>query len=86
MCLPARFLLWVPGVDCVTVGVLKRKELSEFIVSVIKGTADLTPRKKVVVAMPVDDQVVLDTRSEPGAQESQDSEAPEDTPVVHDEL
>jgi len=61
-------------------GVLKQKELSEFIVSVIKGTADLTPRKKVV-------EVVLDTRSEPsGDQESQDSETPEDTQVVHDEL
>ena len=63
-------------------GVLKQKELSEFIVSVIKGKADLTP-KKVVVATPVDEQVVLETQSEP---QSEDSEIPEDTPVVHEEL
>ena len=52
-----------------SVGVLKQKELSEFIVSVIKGKADLTPKKKAV----------LDAQP-------QDSEVPEDTPVVHEEL
>jgi hypothetical protein len=46
--------------------------LSEFIVSVIKGEADLTT-KKVVKTTTVDDEVVLDTQ-------------PEDTPVVHEEL
>ena len=65
----------------VSVGILKQKELSEFIVSVIKGQADLTPKK--VVATPVDEQVVLETRSE---SQSQGSEKPEDTPVVHEEL
>ena len=63
------------------VGILKREELSEFIVSVIKGKADLTPKKKV--ATPVDEQVVLETPSE---SQSQGSEKPEDTPVVHEEL
>lgn len=58
------------------VGILKQKELSEFIVAVIKGNADLTPKKK---------EVVLDTpQSEP--EPTQDSEVPEDTPVVHEEL
>ena len=66
----------------VSVGILKQKELSEFIVSVIKGQADLTP-KKVVVVTPVDEQVVLETQSE---SQSQGSEKPEDTPVVHEEL
>ena len=56
------------------IGVLKQKELSEFIVSVVKGTVDLTPRKKAVV--------VLEAQPEP----SQDSEILEDTPVVHEEL
>jgi len=64
-------------------GVLKQKELSEFIVSVIKGTVDLTPKRKVEVATGVDDQVVLD---EPGVHQSQDSDIPGDTPVVHEEL
>jgi len=63
-------------------GILKQKELSEFIVSVIKGKADMTPKKKVVTT-PVDEQVVLETQSEP---QGQDSEIPEDTPVVHEEL
>jgi len=62
-------------------GILKRKELSEFIVSVIKGNADLTPKKKVVVAASDDEQVVLETPPT-----SQGSEKPEDTPVVHEEL
>jgi len=53
-------------------GVLKRKEMSEFIVSVIKGTVDLTPKKAAV----------SDGQPEP----SQDSEIPKDTPVVHEEL
>jgi hypothetical protein len=56
----------------VCVGILKQKELSEFIVSVIKGNADLTPRKKMVGS---------DARTEP----SQDSGVHEDTPV-HEEL
>ena len=67
----------------VFVGILKQKELSEFIVSVIKGQADLTPKKKVVVVTPVDEQVVLETQPEP---QSQGSEKPEDTPVVREEL
>jgi len=50
---------------------LKQKELSEFAVSVIKGKADLTP-KKVAAS---------DAQPEP----SQDSEIHEDTPV-HEEL
>jgi hypothetical protein len=68
----------VPWILCgvtvltVSVGILKQKELSEFIVSVIKGKADLTPRKKMVVS---------DAQPEP----SQDSEIHEDTPV-HEEL
>jgi len=53
-------------------GVLKQKELSEFIVSVIKGSADLTPKKAVV----------LDTQPKP----SQDSGTPRGIPVVHEEL
>ena len=47
--------------------------MSEFIVSVIKGKVELMPRKK---------EVVLDDESEP----SLDSEVPEDTPVIHEEL
>ena len=62
---------------------MKQKELSEFIVSVIKGNADLTPKKKVVVVTPGDEQVVLET---PPESQSQSSEKLEDTPVVHEEL
>jgi len=64
------------AVDCGSaIGVLKQKELSEFIVSVIKGNANLAPKKKVVeVVTPVDEQVVLE------------AEVPKDTPVVHEEL
>jgi hypothetical protein len=61
----------------VFVGVLKQKELSEFIVAVIKGNADLTPRKKAVV---------LDTPQPDEPESTQDSEVPKDTPVVHEEL
>lgn len=59
------------------VGTLKQKELSEFIVAVIKGNADLTPKKAVVLDTP-----------QPGEPEpkSKDSDGPEDTPVVHEEL
>jgi hypothetical protein len=53
-------------------GILKQKELSEFVVSVIKGKADLTPRRKGVES---------DNR-EP----DQDPEALEDVPVLHEEL
>jgi hypothetical protein len=55
---------------------LKQKELSEFIVSVIKGKADLTPRKKAA------DPDAL----EPDVEPSRNAEIPEDTPVVHEEL
>jgi len=58
-------------------GVLKQKELSEFIVAVIKGNVDLTPRKKAVA---------LDTPQPDEPESTQDSEVPEDTPVVHEEL
>jgi len=58
-------------------GVMKQKELSEFIVAVIKGNADLTPKKAVVLDIP-------HPESEP--EPVQDSEVPEDTPVVHEEL
>jgi hypothetical protein len=51
---------------------IPKQELSEFIVSVIKGNADLTPRKKVVGS---------DAQAEPG----QDSGIHEDTPA-HEEL
>jgi len=54
-------------------GVLKQRELSEFIVSVIKGGAGLVAPKK---------SGVLDAQSEL----SHDSEIPESTPVVHEEL
>ena len=59
------------------VGVMKQKELSEFIVAVIKGNADLTPKKKAVI---------LDTHQPDEPAPTQDSEGPEDTPVVHEEL
>jgi len=49
---------------------LKQKELSEFIVSVIKGEADLIPKVVASDAQP---------------ESSQDSEIHEDTPV-HEEL
>jgi len=58
-------------------GVLKQKELSEFIVAVIKGNANLTPKKVVVLDIP---------HPEPEPEPIQDSEVPEDTPVVHEEL
>lgn len=58
---------------CPFVGVLKQKELSEFIVSVIKGQTELIQRKK---------DVVLDSEPEP----AKVSEMPEETPVVHEEL
>ena len=58
------------------VGILKQKELSEFIVAVIKGNADLIPRKKAVV--------LDDPQSE--FEPAQDSEVPEDPLVVHEEL
>ena len=50
--------------------------LSEFIVSVIKGNADLTPRKRE------DDSEAPELDREP----SQDSEVVEEVPVVHEEL
>lgn len=49
---------------------MKQKELSEFIVAVIKGNVDLTPRKAVVLDTPSQDS----------------EKVPEDTPVVHEEL
>lgn len=52
----------------------------------IKGTADLTPKRKGVVTTQVDDQVVVDAESEHGVHKGQDSETPEDTPAVHEEL
>lgn len=58
--------------NCSSVGVLKRKELSGFIVSVIKGEVDLTPKKVAV--------------SDVQPETSQDSEILEDIPVVHEEL
>jgi len=71
VCIPPREP-WIPCLDRACAGVLKQKELSEFIVSVIKGSADLTPKKAVV----------LDTQPKP----SQDSETPRGIPVVHEEL
>ena len=56
----------------VAVGILKQKELSEFIVAVIKGNADLTPKKKNFLV------------GEP--EPTQDPEVHEDTLVVHEEL
>ena len=61
--------LW--SYNCFSVGVLKRKELSGFIVSVIKGEADLIPKAAFSDAQP---------------ETSQDSEILEDSPVVHEEL
>ena len=55
---------------------MKQKELSDFIFAVIKGNADLTPKKKEIVSD------VPYTEPEP----AQDSEVPEGTPVVHEEL
>ena len=62
---------WIPGGNRPSVGILKQKELSEFIVSVIKGNADLTPKKVAV--------------SDAQSESSQDPEIHEDTPV-HEEL
>ncbi|KAF9779247.1 thioredoxin-like protein [Thelephora terrestris] len=53
-------------------GTLKQKELSEFIVSVIKGKADLTPRKKGVESDSRETEQVFETL--------------EDDPVLHEEL
>lgn len=56
-------------------GILKQKELSEFIVSVIKGNADFIQKKADVPDAPG-----------PEPEPSQDPEVPGDTPVVHEEL
>ena len=60
----------------VSVGVLKQKELSEFIVAVIKGNADLTPKRKAIIL----------EAPQPDQEPIQDSDVPEDTPVAHEEL
>jgi len=57
------------------VGILKQEEQSEFIVAVIKGNTNLTPKKKAV-----------DSDSPEPTQDSEVPEAPEEAPVVREEL